>query len=443
MFFLKNLVVAIIVLSFVSLGTAQEKTADPETRDEIKQLRIKFEEQQKLLDLLKETVEKQAKIIEQQQKQLAVVESKFEPAKNESPVAANQANQPAAIQNKTAAATPSPSPKLSDFMESGFGKVKFDGLFQAWYSAGTDTNNTLRFRRTELKFTGQINPDVKWTIMIDPAKTLSLSQTTTMINGIPVLTSVSPNQSSRMLQDGFITLNYLKNVNVDIGQFKIPLTFEGLQSSATLDTVERALFMSDRARGGGLGDIRDFGIQFSGPLGKSINYQMGIFNGTGENQNISDANQEKAVIGRFVVRPSFIKGLQIGGSGAWSNSNAPKNPRRDRAGGELVYSNGRFKLKAEVMGAVDGDLHRLGYYTHFGYRATPKVELVFRVDGFDPDRRLETNSSNVRELDYVSGFNYYITENRFKFQFNYVRKTFNDGIKPSRNLFLANIQTSW
>lgn len=294
-----------------------------------------------------------------------------------------------------------------------------------------------------MKFSGQINPKVGWTIMIDPAKALSLSQTTTIINGVPVVTNVSPSQSSRILQDAFITLNYIKNVKVDVGQFKIPLTLEGLQSSAALDTVERALFMSDRSRGGGLGDIRDFGVQFSGPLGKSFNYQIGIFNGTGENQNISDTNQEKAVIGRFVVRPPFIKGLQIGASGAWSNSDRLTNPRRDRAGGELLYVNGKFKVKAEVMGGVDGDLHRLGYYTHFGYKITPKIEAIFRVDGFDPDRRRETSASNVSERDYVTGFNYFIVENRFMFQLNYIRKTFNNGIQPSKNLFLANLQTSW
>jgi len=284
---------------------------------------------------------------------------------------------------------------------------------------------------------------VKWTLMIDPAKALSVNKTTTLINGVAVVTDVSPNQSSRILQDAFITLTYLKNVNIDIGQYKIPLSQEGLQSSSALDTVERALFMSDRGRGGGLGDIRDFGIQFSGPLGKNVNYQIGVFDGTGESQNNSDTNQEKAVIGRFVFRPPLVKGLQVGVSGAWSNSNRITNPRRDRFGGELVYTNKKFKFKSEVMGGVDGDFHRLGYYTHFGYRITPKIEAIFRIDGFDPDRRRETNSSNVSELDYVGGINYYITEHNVKFQFNYIRKTFNNGIQSPRNLFLANLQTAW
>ena len=50
---------------------------------------------------------------------------------------------------------------------------------------------------------------------------------------------------------------------------------------------------------------------------------------------------------------------------------------------------------------------------------------------------------NVTERDYIVGLNYYILENRLKFQINYYRKTFNNGLVPSRNLFLANLQTAW
>jgi hypothetical protein len=61
----------------------------------------------------------------------------------------------------------------------------------------------------------------------------------------------------------------------------------------------------------------------------------------------------------------------------------------------------------------------------------------------DPDRRLETNALNVTERDYIMGVNYYIHEDNVKLQFNYLRKTFENGISPSRNLFLVNLQTSW
>jgi hypothetical protein len=329
-------------------------------------------------------------------------------------------------------------------VESGFGKIKFNGLLQGWYSSGNGSfRDTFRLRRTELKFSGQITPQVKWTIMIDPSKGLSVNNTYTTINGARVVADTSVNQASRILQDAYITLNYIKKMRIDIGQYKVPLSMEGLQSSATLDTVERGLFMTDKARGGGLGDIRDLGVMISGPITKNFDYQLGFFNGGGENQNDVDKNDQKVVIGRLVVRPRFVKGLQLGASGAWGNGQRADRPRRDRLGGEVLYLNKSFKFKSELMGATDGDIHRLGYYTLFGYKLAPKLEAVFRFDSFDPDTRRETNSTNVTERDFILGFNYFINENNVKLQVNYVRKTFNNNIVPPRNLVLVNLQTSW
>ena len=119
------------------------------------------------------------------------------------------------------------------------------------------------------------------------------------------------------------------------------------------------------------------------------------------------------------------------------------HPRRDRLGGDVLYVRGPFKFKTEVMTAKDADLHRLGYYTHLGYKITPRVEAIFRFDSYDPDRRHETSATDVTERDYVTGFNYFINEQKLKLQFNYLRKTFERGITPSGNLVLINLQTPW
>jgi hypothetical protein len=444
---IKSLLFVIIFLfAFSSLDAqTQEKPIQKQTQMEVEELKKKIEEQEIQVKLVQEQLQKQNAIVEQQQKQIDQL-LKMNERKEENKVASsNEADvkKDAMSQATQAKPTPQTTPKPVNNVEVGFGKIKFTGLLQTSYAAGTGTKNTFRIRRAEMKFAGQVLPKVKWTLMLDPSKALNLSTTSATVGGTPVITSVSANQSSRILQDAYITLNYIKDVNIDIGQYKVPLSQEALQSSSALDTVERALFLSDRSRGGGLADNRDFGIQFSGPLGKNVNYQIGIFNGIGETQNITDTNQEKAVVGRFLFRPSFIKGLQIGASGAFSNSDRITNPKRDRVGGELVYTNSKFKFKTEVMGGIDGDIHRLGYYMHFAYKITPKFEAIFRIDGFDPDRRRETNSANVSEIDYVSGFNYYIKDHNVKLQFNYLRKTFNNGIQSPRNLFLTNLQTSW
>jgi phosphate-selective porin len=286
-------------------------------------------------------------------------------------------------------------------------------------------------------------PDVKWSVMFDPAKALSVNTTSTSINGTPVVRSVNVNQASRVFQEAYIQLTHFKQANFQMGQFKIPLSQEGLQSTAALDTIERALFMSDRARGGTFGDTRELGAMVYGPLGKQFDYQAGVFNGAGETLNDVDSNNEKAFAGRFVFHPTAIKGLSIGTSGLYAPNTTTLNPRHERLGFESVFQRDKLRLKSEFMMGIDGDIHRRGWYAHAGYRFAPKFEGIFRYDTFDPDTGRETTSASVTERDYITGFNYYIRENNFKIQFNYTRKTFANNITPSRDLFIVNLQTAW
>ncbi|MEW6735891.1 MAG: porin [Acidobacteriota bacterium] len=409
-----------LLLLLIPAGIIAQEKSGEQTPNELEVLRKRVEEQQTQIDRLKS-------VIDSLQQRL----DKPNPSTSMSPTVTATSEKPA-----------TKPPKAS--VEVGYGNIKFTGLLQAQYVSGnSQQRDTFKIRRAELKFSGQITPEVKWTLMIDPAKALSANTIFTTINGTRVVSDVSFNQGSRVFQDGYITLNYLKDVQIDIGQFKLPLSLEGLQSSTKLETIERALMFVDRARGGGLGDVRDIGIMVSGPIAKHFNYQVGMFNGVGESHNDIDKNDQKTLIGRLVVSPPFIKGLRVGGSGALAGRNRPDRPRRDRLGLEAYYNRGPFTFKSELITAKDANLHRIGYYGLAAYKFLPKVEAVFRYDVFDPDRRLENNLANVIERDYVMGVNYYISENNVKLQFNYLRKTFNHDIVPARNLFLVNLQTSW
>ncbi|MBK8811537.1 MAG: hypothetical protein IPN69_12505 [Acidobacteria bacterium] len=421
------------------------RTSDDRQRAEIEELR---EELRREIDLRK----RQEAMIEALAKKVAGLEGLVArmppPVSSPSTTAAATAVQVTdgalAKTDKPASDTTRNQTATGNAVESGFGKIRFTGLLQGHFSAGDQGfNDTFRLRRAEFKFTGEIIPKVRWTVMFDLAKALSLNTTTRSISGSTVIGSVNVNQASRIFQEAFITLSYLKRANVSFGQYKIPLSQEGLQSSSTLDTVERALFLSDRSRGGGFGDVRELGIMAFGPLNKDLDYSIGVFNGLGESQNDVDQNERKALVGRLIYKPSFIKGLQIGGSGAYGNGGRTSNPRRDRLGAELVYEREKLKLKSEFMGGVDGEVHRRGFYAHLGYRIIPKLEGIFRFDTFDPDTRREDASATVAERDYIFGMNYYFKGNNFKLQLNYLRKTFGNRISPARNVFTANLQTSW
>jgi phosphate-selective porin len=459
---LRFLLVYLLLLTFTTqTSMAQEKVSSPqEPTAEIEGLRKKVQEQGTQINQMQQSLQHQSSLIEQQQKLLESLVEKLTLV-NQPKLAHAAIEKPAsiiepqiAVSNTTAASVANPPrketegstglPKPPQNIETGYGKIKFNGLLQGWFAGGNaNFSDTFRVRRAELKFTGEISPRARWTVMVDPTKSLSINNNFTTIDDTRVINDSTINQAGRILQDAFITIDASKNFKINVGQFKVPLGLEGGQSSAALETVERALFASDRSRGGNYGDVRDIGVMAYGPLGGQVNYQIGVFNGSGENQNDLDKNDQKAVVGRLVFRPSFIKGLQVGGSGAWGNGAQENRPRRDRIGTELLFVSHNFMVKSELVSGKDAELHRLGYYTHFGYKIRPKLETVFRFDVWDPDRRFETNLSNILERDFITGLNYYITENNVKLQVNYLRKTYAAHLLPSRNLFLVNLQTSW
>ncbi len=334
--------------------------------------------------------------------------------------------------------------KSDSAIESGFGHIRFNGLLQVWGSAGdAGYRDSFRIRRTELTLSGQINDKTRWTVMIDPSKSLSLNNSTAIADGVSVLSGSSVNQASRILQDAFVSTTYIPHLRVDVGQFKIPLSMESSESSAALSTVERALFMSDRARGGSFGDIRDIGVMVRGPLTKYADFYLGEFNSSGDRQNDVAANDQKATVGRLVIKP--VKWLQIGGSGAYGNGGSrPDRPRRDRIGAEFLIRRGGFSLKSEYMQGKDANVLRQGYYALASYRLRQGFEPVFRFDVFDPDvSHTHLNAATAPERDFIAGFNWYISGTHLKIQANYVRKTFAKDIIPVRNLIFVNLQTAW
>jgi len=439
---------ALLFSIFPHDALAQEKRAESRaSTGEVASLRAKLEQQEAQIAELVDALKRQSALIEEQDRAFVAWRQKMERESKPAVV-------PASMQQSIAVAPAAPTgvgevkaapvAKAPQSIETGYGRIKFNGLVQGWYAGGNGGfRDTFRIRRSELKFSGEITPHARWTVMIDPSKALGLNNTYTVIDGAPVLADTSVNQASRILQDAFITVDYNKNIRVNVGQFKVPFSLEGLQSSAALETVERALFASDRGRAGTYGDVRDLGVMVHGPLSSAVDYQIGLFNGSGENQNDLDKNDQKAVAGRLVVHPSFLRGLQMGGSGVWGNGSGPARPRRDRVGAELLFKRDAWTIKSEFMSGTDSDLHRRGYYGHVGYRVAPRIETVFRIDTWDPDTRLQTSSTNTRERDFIAGINYYLTENNLKFQANYLRKTFAQQLTPSRNLFLVNLQASW
>jgi hypothetical protein len=312
-----------------------------------------------------------------------------------------------------------------------------------WYAASdTKTANTFRVRRAELKLSGKVSSKVAWAIMIDPSKSLSLTNATSTVSGSKVVTDASVNQSSRLMQDAFLTVDFSPVLHLDAGQFRLPIGNVGSTSSGVLETVERPMFQSDKARGGTFGDVRDVGFVVRGAAKKIADYWVGAYNGSGDLQNNVDANNQKSVVGR-VSFYTPVTGLRVGASGLSSGFKAGSPTRRDRYGAEAVYTHDVYLLRAEVQKGFDGTVERGGGFFLVGIRPSKGVQVVSRVDVWDPDMKKSVDAATARTTDVMGGATWFLAGDNAKLQVNVSHRWFAYNVSPAVNQILVNLQTSW
>ena len=343
-------------------------------------------------------------------------------------------------------------------------KVTLSGLLQVQglgyisedeRTGGRNGNDTIRLRRGELRLTApNITDRVSGTVMFDPAK--SVSGTTNIANN----QNINIRARDNVLQEIAVTYQLGKlgdkanNTFIDIGQFKIPIGYESLVSSSSLQTVERALLFTQRDPfDGGYGDVRDSGVQLRGLISNQLDYRVGVFNGLGELQNTTAVSDQKALIGRLAYSPTGVPGLQVGISGATARNATPSSNgtridrdifnlfaayKRDKVTFQSEYLTGKQQLQGA---ATNSEIQ--GYYASIGYLFTPKVEGVLRYDSLDTNR----NVNNAEVKDITLGLNYYIKGNNAKIQANIVRRNSDQGapaaLRNDRTELRTNFQVAF
>jgi phosphate-selective porin len=183
--------------------------------------------------------------------------------------------------------------------------------------------------------------------------------------------------SSSGLRDAYLNINYDPRANVQIGQYKIPFSYEELLSKRYTDLVERSAVTLSTVN-----PSRDIGLMLHGRFsGGLLAYQLAVLNGSGQNQQ--DNNSAKDLAARFVLAPfnasqdSLLRGLNFGGAVTFgyepkSMSIAgqtptgfqffkPVNVRGDRlrVGGHLAWLYGPYSLTGEYIYTSE-ERNRLG-----------------------------------------------------------------------------------
>ena len=320
--------------------------------------------------------------------------------------------------------------------------VELHGFLQVYYRSGDPTTKDgYRLRKADVKFSGVVSPHLRWRVAFDASKLLTITKTVAAVGDSTAVVDAI-DQRTRILQDAALTLTVNHATFIDIGQQILPLSLEGTISTAKVETIERTLFIIERSRAVGLGDVRDIGASVNGVWANVLEYHGGLFNETGESQGTTDPNDQKAFVGRLAVHVPAIPGLQFGGSGGFQGG--PTLVRRERAGTEAQFAASWITLRAETMAARDAELRRFGWYSLAAVRPTSLLQFVARYDAWDRDRTHEASIVDAFERQIVLGGSYLVDGAAAKVAVNVVRQTFpNVQIVGNGTFVLIAFQGAW
>lgn len=264
---------------------------------------------------------------------------------------------------------------------SGFTHIRYQNLDEAGKMDGFD------LRRARLDIRGSISPYWSYRLHTDFATT------------------------TRII-DAYAECKIADYLNVQIGQTKIPLSFESNIQPSKLEFADWSLAidaLTSRAKdviGNNAG--RDIGVMVLGSFLKVkdrylFDYRAGIFNGAGS--NVSDNNEAKDLAARLVFSP--IKGLGIGSSyyNGYAYYGDPKtNKVRKRFGFDLDYTFENLIARAEYLKGLDGSTERDGWFVQAGYYLLERSLLMLaKYDTYNPNIAKLAD----RQTNYSLGFNYY------------------------------------
>jgi hypothetical protein len=363
-----------------------------------------------------------------------------EPAPPSAPAAPGLFPTPAAEpEPETPAEEPPPPKELAVGTE---GLFKPGLLLQAWFfvdhagdddPATEDTSLMFRMRRAEISAKGEIIPKlVAYAVMIDPAKVLEEQETTIVLEDGEEITVKQPPGAISVFQDLFITFQS-EYLDASIGQFKIPVSWEGYNSSSKLLFAERAAVSRE------FGDKRDIGVRLAKTF-EYFGYSAGLFNGSLLNN--PDFNNAKDVALRLEGYP--VSGLVVAGVVYTSIGDRGEPGTKDRFEGDLRYESGPFLFQGEFIRAHDvtssGESEGQGFYGALAFTFAEVLQPALRIGYLDTNVDADVAAGSKDERVQVDvGLNYYLLKQEAKLQLNYSRFEYDDETPNNEVIFAAQV----
>lgn len=274
--------------------------------------------------------------------------------------------------------------KSQEPLTVGKGKAKFNGLLQAWAvqdSTSSPVRFNFRMRRAELKLSGSVAENTRWFFMVDPAKSLK--------TGV-----VASTNDNKILQDLGIAMNLMPDLELVVGQFKIPAMAEGLDSSSELLFPERALGVRT------FGDRREPGAMLSYKW-KELKVSSMISNG--QSPNVDDITNRKDL--HFRAEYPVLESLK---AGAFTTLGDYSYGNRGRWGANLRYNENGVLVRLEGVRANDPGTNSNAWTADAAYTLTEKFQPALRYDTM--------KTGGVTGTAYLLGLNYFLAGHASKVQ---------------------------
>lgn len=268
--------------------------------------------------------------------------------------------------------------------------------------AQTKGEKVRQFADEHLRLSGYLQGGFRWDENTDPATTFYLHRARLSLTGDAANDKIDYRlqvdmAGSPKICDLYFRYKPMKALNIELGQFKIPFSYENENCGpTTVEFIEYSYITTYLARNNARYDGiaatgRDIGFQIYGGFierdGYSIiNYNLGVFNGSGI--NAKDHNSSKDIIARLVIKP--FKGFAVTGSYMYAETNFAgiKHMKSPRWAVGALYDSRHWVARSEYAEADFGGNLTRAFYALGGYHFEKSWSVFARYEFINDELRV-------------------------------------------------------
>ncbi|MBR5133807.1 MAG: porin [Alistipes sp.] len=268
--------------------------------------------------------------------------------------------------------------------------------------AQTTGEKIKKFANEHLSLSGYLQGGFRWDENADPETTFYLHRARLSLTGDAAQDKIDYRlqvdwAGSPKICDLYFRYKPLNALNIELGQFKIPFSYENENCGpTTVEFIEYSYITTYLARNNARYDGiaatgRDFGFQVYGGFMERegyniINYNLGVFNGNGI--NAKDNNSSKDLIARLVIKP--FKGFAVTGSYMYAETsyNGNKFMKSPRWAVGALYDSRHWVARSEYAEADFGGNITRAFYVLGGYHFEQPWSLFARYEFINDEYRI-------------------------------------------------------